>query len=353
MKKKAALLLALTLAASALAGCGEKAKNESLGSSNTADGSSVSVDNTSKKDNYTIGIGQFAEHGSLDNCREGFLAGLAEEGIEEGKNLTVIYDNAQADGGMASQINTNFLSKNVDLICAIATPMAQSAYSATKKQNIPVIYSAVTDPTLAELADQDKNPVGNITGTSDKLPIEKQLEMIRQILPDSKKIGIMYSTSEVNSISAIEEYKKAAPDYGFEIIESGISTSADIPLAADSLLGKVDCISNLTDNTVVNSLSIILAKANDRNIPVFGSEIEQVKKGCLATVGLDYIDLGKQTGKMAAQILKGEKEAKDMPFEVIDEASFYVNTKAAGNLGIIVSEDLINTAKEVFAEISE
>lgn len=356
MKKKAAVLLALAMAVTALAGCGEKAKTEPTSAPESSDLSgetTAPADNASKDAHYTIGIGQFAEHGSLDNCRQGFLEGLAEEGIEEGKNLTVIYDNAQADGGMSSQINTNFLSKKVDLICAIATPMAQSAYSAAKKQDIPVVYSAVNDPIQTELASEDKKPVGNITGTSDKLPVEKQLEMIRQILPDAKKIGIMYSTSEINSVSTIKEYQKAAPEYGFEIVESGISSSADIPLAADRLVGKVDCINNLTDNTVVNSLSIILSKAKEKNIPVFGSEIEQVKKGCLAAVGLDYIDLGKQTGHMAAQILKGEKEARDMPFEIIEEAAFYVNTQAADHLNITISEDLMNTAKEVFSDISE
>lgn len=301
----------------------------------------------------TIGIGQFAEHGSLDNCREGFLAALAEEGFKEGSNLKVIYDNAQADGGIASQIANNYVANKVNLICAIATPMAQSAFGAAKNTNIPVIFTAVTDPVLAELAKEDKTPNGNISGTSDKLPVEKQLEMIRAILPDAKTIGIMYSTSEVNSISAIEEYKAAAEQYGFEIVESGISVIADIPLATDNLLQKVDCLNNLTDNTVVSSLPIILNKAAEKNIPVFGSEVEQVKIGCLATIGLDYFDLGKQTGKIAAKVLKGEKKASEIPFEIIEEAAFYGNTKVAENLGIALPDSLVNSAKEMFDEIAE
>ena len=304
-------------------------------------------------ESYTIGIGQFAEHGSLDNCREGFLQGLAEEGIVEGQNLTVLYENAQADGGIASQIVTNFVSQKVDLICGIATPMAQSAYGVGKKNDIPVIYTAVTDPIAAELANTDGTPVGEVTGTSDKLPVTEQLAMIREILPDAKTIGIMYTTSEVNSLSAIEEYKIAAPEYGFEIVETGISTTADVPLAADSLLSKVDCVTNLTDNTVVASLPVILDKANKSNVPVFGSEIEQVKIGCLAAMGLDYIDLGKQTGKMAAAVLKGEKKASEMDFEVIEEAAFYGNEKVAENLGITFPEDLTSSAKELFTEITE
>ena len=300
---------------------------------------------------YTIGIGQFAEHGSLDNCRTGFLQGLADEGIVEGKNLTILYENAQADGGTASQIMNNFLSKKADLICAIATPIAQSAYSAAKDAGVPVIYTAVTDPVLAELANADGTPVGEITGTSDKLPVESQLKMIRTMLPDAKTIGIMYSTSEINSVSAIEEYKKAAPEYGFEIVESGISSTADIPLAADALVEKVDCINNLTDNTVVSSLPVILDKAAKKNIPVFGSEIEQVKIGCLAAVGLDYVSLGEQTGKMAAKVLKGEKKASEMNFEVIEEAAFYGNNKVAENLGITIPAELSDNAAALFDEI--
>lgn len=302
---------------------------------------------------YTVGIAQFAVHGSLDNCREGFLEGLAEEGIKEGENLTVLYENAQADPGLAAQISTNFAGQKADLICAIATPTAQSAYSVGRKNNIPVIFTAVTDPIAAELANADGTPVGEVTGTSDKLPVEQQLEMIRKILPDATKIGIMYTTSEVNSASTLAEYKEKAPEYGFEIVESGVSSTADIPLAADSILEQVDCLNNLTDNTVVASLPLILSKANAKNIPVFGSEIEQVKIGCLAAMGLDYVDLGKQTGRMAAKVLKGEAKASEMNFEVIEEAAFYGNAKVAENLGIAFPDDLQANAKELFTEITE
>ncbi len=338
MKNYVKALILTAMASCLLAGCS---------------GSSDSASQGDGKESYTIGIGQFAAHGSLDNCREGFLLGLAEEGIVEGENLTVLYENSQADGGIASQIVTNFASQNVDLICGIATPMAQSAYGIGKKQNIPVIYTAVTDPVAAELAGADGTPVGEITGTSDKLPVTQQLEMIRAILPHAKTIGIMFTTSEVNSLSTIEEYKAAASDYGFEIVDTGISTTADVPLAADSLLEKVDCITNLTDNTVVASLPVILDKAAKKNIPVFGSEIEQVKIGCLASMGLDYIDLGRQTGKMAAAVLKGEKKASEMKFEIIEEASFYGNTKVAENLGITFPEELTSSAKELFHEITQ
>lgn len=305
------------------------------------------------EENYTIGIEQFAEHGSLDNCREGFLEGLKEEGIEEGKNLTVEYKNAAADMGTCGQISDGFASDKVDLMVGIATPSAQSLYNAAMDADIPVIYTAVTDPLAAELADEDGNPVGEITGTSDKLPVKQQLEMIREMLPDAKTIGILYTTSEANSESAIKEYQELAGEYDFKIETAGITTTADIPLAAQTLLEKVDCLTNLTDNTVVSSLPTILEMANEKKIPVFGSEIEQVKLGCLAAEGLDYVELGKQTGRMAAQVLKGEKKASELPFETIEEASLYVNTAAAEKLGVELPEEMTASAAEVFDEITE
>lgn len=362
MKKTMKSITLAALAITLLSGCAGNTGSETTNAATTeqaaaaesgAGQSSAAASDTGSDENYVVGIGQFAEHGSLDNCREGFLLGLAEAGIEEGKNLTILFENAQADGGISSQIVDNFIAKKADLICAIATPIAQSAYSASKKHETPVIYTAVTDPVLAELANADGTPVGEITGTSDKLPVEKQLEMIRAILPEAKKIGILYSTSEINSVSAIEEYKAAASNYGFEIVESGIAATADIPLAADSLLEKVDCLNNLTDNTVVSSLPMILDKAAKKQIPVFGSEIEQVKIGCLASMGLDYIDLGKQTGHMAAKVLKGEAKASEMKFEVIEEAAFYGNTNVAEALGITLPESLVSSAKEMFNDIKK
>lgn len=359
MKKKTiAALLITTMTALSLSGCSSSSESPTTAAvteaaETTTPDSNAPANTDAATGNYTIGIGQFAVHGSLDNCREGFLQGLAEEGIIEGQNLTVIYENANADGGTSSQIIDKFVSAKADMICAIATPIAQSAYGAAKKNNIPVIYTAVTDPVKAELAGADGKPVGEITGTSDKLPVTEQLDMIRKVLPDAKKIGIMYSTSEVNSLSTIEEYKAAASEYGFEIVESGISSTADIPLAADQLVQKVDCINNLTDNTVVSSLQVILDAAGKKNIPVFGSEVEQVKVGCLASEGLDYIELGKQTGHMAAKVLKGEAKASDMNFEIIKGASFYGNNEVAKNLGITLPADLTGSAAEMFDSITQ
>ena len=340
MKKKTiAIMMTAAMVMAMAAGCGSK--------------ESSSSDGNNKEASYKIGIQQFAEHGSLDNCREGFLEGLEEEGIKEGDNLKVEVKNAMADTATNAQIADSFVSDNMNLICAIATPSAQSAYNAAMDKDIPVVYTAVTDPVAAELADKDGNPVGNVTGTSDTLPVEEQLKMIREMMPDAKTIGILYTTSEANSVSAIATYESLVDKYGFTLETKGISQTSEIALATDDLLTKVDCITNLTDNTVVASLPTILEKANEKGIPVFGSEVEQVKIGCLAAEGIDYIQLGKQTGKIAAQILKGEKKASEIPYEIISEPGFYVNTKVAENLGIEVPSDLADSAVESFDTISE
>lgn len=305
----------------------------------------------SAKEEYSIGISQFAVHGSLDNCRQGFLEGLAEEGIVEGENLKVEYVNAQADPGTAGMTASNFVSKKVDLICAIATPSAMTAYNAAMNTDIPVIYTAVSDPVEAGLAGEDGTPVGNITGTSDALAVEAQLKMIREVLPEAVKIGIIYTTSEANSISTVAKYKELAGNYGFEIVDTGVTAMSEVSLAAADMAGKVDCITNLTDNTVVSALQTVLEEANKKNIPVFGSEVEQVKAGCVASMGLEYIELGKQTGRMAAKVLKGEAKASELKFEVISQPSLYVNFAAAEKLDLELPANYTEDAYQTFDEI--
>ena len=346
MKKRILSLITISLLLLTATGC-------SSSNSSSSAPSSDQTSSTASDAEYTIGISQFAEHGSLDNCREGFLKGLAEEGIVEGENLTVLYENAQADTGTAGQIADNFVSNKVDLICAIATPSASSAYTAAMKADTPVIYTAVSYPISTGLAKDDGSPIGEITGTSDKLPVTQQLEMIRKILPDAKTIGIIYTTSEANSEATVKEYEAAVKDYGFTLETVGINTTADIPLAVDNLLTKVDCLNNLTDNTLVQGLATVLDKANAANIPVFGSEVEQVKNGCLASMGLEYVDLGVQTGKMAAKLLKGESKASEMNFELISQCGLYINTTVADQLGITIDEDYAKTAVETFDSIGQ
>ena len=334
MKRFTALMMA---AAMLLGGC-------SSGTSSTQEGEQTTVQASANTGDasFKVGIAQFAPHGSLDNCREGFKQGLEEAG------LSVVYDeqNAQAETSAANQIAQSFAAdSDMDLICAIATPMAQAAYNAASQTDIPVIYTAVTDPVAASLANEDGSSVGNVTGTSDKLAIDAQLQMIRDFMPEAADIGILYSTGEANSVSAIAEYKELAGNYGFNIVESGVSQAADIPLAANDLASKVDCITNLTDNTIVTNLATVLDAANTAGIPVFGSEIEQVVNGCVAAEGLDYVALGRQTGEMAARVLNGE-DASAIPYETITEYQLYINSEALSALGMEVPADLAEEAVE-------
>lgn len=321
--KSAGLAMAMVLSMGILAGCsGSRAAAEE------ADGQ------------YTVGILQFGEHGSLDNCREGFLEGLAEEGILEGENLTVIYENAQFDPGLNNQIADSFVAKGVDLIGAVATPSAQSAFNAARGSDIPVVYTAVENPEAAMLTE------GSITGTSDRLPVEAQLKLIRAMLPEAERIGILYTTSEVNSLSTLETYQALAGDYGFAIEALGVSVAADIPLALDRILGRVDAMTNLTDNTVVGSLPLVLARADARGIPVFGSEIEQVRMGAMASEGIEYVELGRASGRMAARILKGE-EAAGIPYETVKESNLYVNPGVMDRYGLTLPQEYAERAREV------
>lgn len=289
----------------------------------------------------TIGINQYGEHASLDNCREGFLMGLADAGLIEGEHFNIDYQNAGFDNAIATQIAQNFSATNVTLMCAIATPSATACYAAAEDKDIPVIFTAITDPAEAKLDS------GNITGTSDKLPVEAQLDLIRKLQPDADVIGILYTTSEPNSVSAIAEYQAKAPDFGFTIEAVGVTSQSEVTQAADTLIARgVDCFSNLTDNNVVGVLSSILEKTDEAGIPVYGSEVEQVKLGCVAAAGIDYIQLGRQTGMMAAAILTGESSAYDMAYETISDYGIYVNSEASAAMDIEIPDEIAVKAIE-------
>ena len=317
MKKFMAMAMAMVMTAMALTGCGGgSAESEAEGEAASGD---IPV----------IGISQYGQHPSLDNCREGFLLGLEESGLVEGKDFEIDYQNAGFDDNVTIQIAQNFSSKNVDLMCGIATNAATACYAAAEDKDIPVIFTAITDPVKANLDS------GNVTGTCDKLPIDGQLELIRKVQPDAKTIGIIYITSEPNSVSAVEEYKEKADKYGFEIEAIGVTQQSEVVQAADTLISKgVDCFTNLTDNNVVGVLASILEKTNEAKIPVYGSEIEQVKNGCVASAGLEYVALGKKTGEMAAKILKGEAMPEDMPYETIEDFEICYNSEAMTALGL-------------------
>ncbi len=289
-----------------------------------------------------IGINQYGSHGSLDNCREGFLQGLQEAGLVEGTDYTIDYQNANFDTNLATQIAQAFSAEDAALMVGIATPSATACYAAAEDKDIPVVFTAITDPVGAKLDS------GNITGTSDVLPVQGQLELIRAIQPEAKTIGIVYTTSEPNSVYSIGIYEDLAADYGFTIEAIGVTAQSEVTQAVDTLISQgVDCISNLTDNNVVGVLGSILEKTNEVGIPVYGSEIEQVELGCVAGAGLDYVQLGIQTGKMAAQILTGEATCEDLPYETIENYGLYVNSNALAAMGLTLPEDVAQNAEEV------
>ena len=294
-----------------------------------------------KKSVPVIGISQYGEHPSLDNCRTGFIDGLKEAGLTEGTDFEIDYQNAGFDDNIATQIAQNFSAKNVALMCGIATNSATACYAGAEDKNIPVIFNAITDPVKAKLDS------GNVTGVSDKLPVEAQLDLIRKLQPEAKTIGIVYTTSEPNSVSAIEEYKEKAGNYGFEIDDIGVTAQSEVTQAIDTLISRdVDAISNLTDNNVVGVLASVLDKTNEAGIPVYGSEVEQVKGGCVASAGIDYVELGKQAGKMAAKVLRGEAKCTDMPFETVTEYGIYVNSSALSEMNITLPDDIASKAVE-------
>lgn len=332
MKKFLAAAMIMVMAGMALTGCNSGADTTEAG-------------DAANTDIPVIGISQYGQHASLDNCREGFLLGLEESGLVEGEDYIIDYQNAGFDDTIAQQIAQNFSAQNVALMCGIATNSATACYAAAEDKNIPVIFTAISDPVEAKLDS------GNITGTSDKLPIEQQLKLIRELQPEAKTIGILYTTSEPNSISAVREYEAKAADYGFVIESIGVMQQSEVLQAADSMIAKgVDCMTNLTDNTVVGVLPSILEKTNDAKIPVYGSEIEQVKIGCVASAGIEYVALGKRTGEMAAMVLKGEKKAEEMPYETIDVAEIYINPDVMTTMDIHPSDEITATAIDVTAE---
>ena len=335
LKKFFAALLALTMLLS-LAACG--------GTDTADDTADDSAEGQGETTMYKIGISQYGEHGSLDNCREGFLQGLEQAGLVEDVDYTILYENASFDDATATQIGQTFSAADVDLMVGIATPSAVACYAAAEDKNIPVIFTAITDPVGAHLDS------GNITGTSDVLPVAGQLELIRALQPEADTIGIIYMTSESNSVYSIGVYEELAADYGFNIESVGVTAQSEVTQAVDTLIARgVDCFSNLTDNTVVGVLPAILEKTNEAGIPVYGSEVEQMKLGCVAGAGLDYVKLGIQTGLMAAKVLTGEATCEDLPYEVIENYDLYVNIEALDAMGISVPEDIAQVAVEANA----
>jgi putative ABC transport system substrate-binding protein len=329
-KRKLAMLLCSVLVGATLAGC-EGTKTTSEGGTNSS---------TLKN----IGIIQLVQHDALDSANKGFVDALKEKGYEDGKNIKIEQQNAQGEMTNAQTIAKQFTDEKKDLIFAIATPAAQAIYNATK--DIPTVFTAVTDPVSAEIAKDWKSSGTNLTGTSDKVPVDKQIKLLKQLLPNAKTVGVIYNTSETNSVIQVNELKAAAEKEGLAVKEVGVTTVNEINQNLASALKSIDALYTPTDNTVASGHSLIGKLCLDANVPIIGAEEAVVTKGGLASIGIDYYKLGKEAGAKAIEILEGKKPS-DVEITTLSEMSFTINTDVAKKLNITLPSDIEANAKKV------
>lgn len=281
---------------------------------------------------YKVGVIQTIEHPALDKTRQGILDELMDQGFKE--NLQWNWESAQMNQALAMQIAQKFVGQGVDLIVAIGTPAAQAALSATRNANIPVIFSSVTDPKSAKL-------VGNIAGVSNYVSVSYHFDLISQILPGKKRIGIIYNVGDVNSVTLVEQMKTVAREKGFELELATVSKTSEVSAATDNLIGKkVDAIFINNDNTALAAFDGIAKICSLNKMPLFASDADVLEKGALAVRGPDQYDLGRQTGRMVAKTLRQEAKAEDLGTELPEKVEVYLNEERAKALGIVFSPDV-------------
>ncbi len=286
---------------------------------------------------YTIAISQIVEHPSLDATRKGFLDALKDAGFEEGKNLTVDYNNAQGDANNVKTIAEKIASSKADLAFGIATPTTQSLVDEVKDK--PVLFAAVTDPVDAGIVSQLQAPGGNVTGAADTNPdaVVQTMDFIAKEFPDVKKVGLVINKGEANAVVMSAIAKEALDKHGLELVEAAVANSSDIQQAAQSLIGRVDAIYITLDNMVVGGVDSIIDVANENDIPFFSADRDTVEKGAFATVGFKYYDHGYEAGQMAVEILNG-KNPGEMDVTVPQKLDYILNLKAAQEQGIEVTD---------------
>ncbi len=324
---KRQLLTGIALAAAgalALAGC-------SNGGGSTEGGDTAT---------YKIGINQLVQHPALDAATAGFQKAFDDAGVD----VEFDVQNANGEQATAVTIAQTFASQDLDLVLAVATPAAQAVAQAITDK--PVLFTAVTDAVAAELVDSNEKPGGNLTGTSDMAPIDEQLKLLQQIVPDAKKVGIVYASGEVNSEVQVEAAEKAAPELGLEIVSTTVTTANDIQQATEAL-GDVDAIYVPTDNMVVSGIASLVQVAEAKQIPVIGAESGTVEGGAVATLGIDYEQLGYQTGEMALKILQDGGDPATMPVEVSKSFTYVVNPGAAERMGVTIPKEILDQAETV------
>lgn len=322
MKKLLAVIMVVIISMGILVGCG----------------------NGSNKDAFKIGVIQFGEFDALDNAYNGFLEGLKEAGYKDGEKIKINFQTAAADMANCPTIADSLINDGSDLIFAIATPSATAVKE--KTTTIPILFTAVTDPVKSELIESMEKPGGNVTGTSDLNPVEQQIKLIKEIIPNVKNVAVLYCSSESNSYIQYEMAEKEIKAQGMNCIQKTISEVSELKSAIESLKGEVEAIYVPTDNTIADAMETASSAATEVKIPIFPGESGMVRDGGLATHGLDYFQLGKQTAKMAVDIIENGKKPADIPVEVqdIDTLEISVNMDVAKALGITIPEEILEKA---------
>lgn len=292
----------------------------------------------------SVAVTSIVEHPSLDAARDGVYEVLSEAGYVEGKNLRWQFQSAQGNTSIAAQIARKFIGDKPDVIVAVSTPSAQTLLAGTKK--IPIIFCAVTDPVAAKLTKSWQANGTNVTGVSDILDLDQQIDLILRIVPHAKKVGMVYNPSEANSVAVVKDLEELLSKRGMKLITAAAPRSVDVGSAGRSLVGKVDVLYSNTDNNVVSAYEALVKVAQDAKLPLIASDPLSVTRGGIAALGVDYKNLGRQAGQIAVRILQGENIG-DIPVQTSEKIELYVNPAAAQKQGITLPEDLIKEATKV------
>ncbi|WP_234187448.1 ABC transporter substrate-binding protein [Shinella sp. NM-101] len=297
-----------------------------------------------KAEDVTVAVTAIVEHPALDAARDGVKEALEAAGYKEGENLKFIYESAQGNPATAAQIARQFVGENPSVIVPISTPSAQAVVSATK--DIPVVFTAVSDPLGAQLVKDMDKPGGNVTGLSDMSPVAEHLALIKEILPEAKTIGFLYNSGEANSVSLLAVLKEEAGKAGLTVVESAATKSAEVQGAARALVGRADAIYIPTDNTIISALEGAVAVAVEAKLPLFTADTDSVSRGAIAALGFNYKDVGRQTGEVVVRILKGENPG-DIAVKVAAGTDLVVNKGAAAKMGVTLPEAVVGRATRV------
>ncbi|MBC3771700.1 ABC transporter substrate-binding protein [Brucella melitensis] len=301
----------------------------------------AAIATTAQAKDVTVAVTAIVEHPALDAARDGVKDALAEAGYKEGENLKFIYQSAQGNPATAAQIARQFVGEGPDVIVPISTPSAQAVVSATR--DIPVVFTAVSDPVGAQLVKDLKKPGGNVTGLSNMSPVVEHIKLIKEVMPNIKKLGYLYNSGETNSVSLLAALKEAAAAEGIEIVESAATRSAEVQGAARALVGRADAMYVPTDNTIVSALESAVGVAEESKLPLFTADTDSVKRGALAALGFNYYDVGKQTGAIVVKILKGEKPG-DIAVDIAKGTDLVINLGAAKKMGVEFPQAVIDRA---------